>query len=229
MTVLRAILVFLYTGLLYLGLPLIGWGLADWGGFLADGPRRLYALAVAGLGIGAAWQTRHGMEGVRGGKGEAGKLVRKQSLVRHGMTLALFASLVGIPLADQRGLAVLPVGELARWIGAVACALGFGLVYWSGVALGRLYSPEVTIQTDHQLITSGPYQWIRHPRYLGVLFMAAGITLIFRSWIGLGLCPPLLWVLLDRIRDEEAMLEKEFGAAWQAYRARTWRLIPPLY
>jgi protein-S-isoprenylcysteine O-methyltransferase Ste14 len=106
---------------------------------------------------------------------------------------------------------------------------GLLFVFWSGVALGRQYSPEVTIQEDHHLITTGPYRVVRHPRYLGVMLVSTGVSLLFRSWAGLALCAPVLWVLVDRIRDEEAVLEREFGPSWEAYRARSWRLIPYLY
>ncbi len=229
MRALRAGLIFLYTCLLYLGIPLLGWGLGDLRGFFAEGPRLLYSLAVVAFGIGVMWQTRHGMEGVRGGKGQAEKLVRKQSLVRYGMSLLLFASLALLPLADRRGLAVMSVGAPIRWIGAILSAAGLALVFWSGVALGRQYSPEVTIQQDHQLIATGPYRIVRHPRYLGVILMGGGVPLLFRSWIGPVLWLALLIVLVDRIRDEESLLHQEFGPAWEAYEKRSWRLIPYLY
>jgi protein-S-isoprenylcysteine O-methyltransferase Ste14 len=229
MKVLRAILIFINTCLMYLGIPLLGWGLGNLHGFFADGPRFLYALAVAALGIGVVWQTRYGMEGVHGGRGEVEKLVRKQTVVRYVMTLFLFASLASLPFADRRSLGVMPVGAVVRWIGVVLSAGGLLLVFWSGVALGRLYSPEVTIQKGHQLITAGPYRVIRHPRYLGVMLMASGVSLLFRSWVGLALCLPVLWVLIDRIRDEEAVLQQEFGPAWHSYTQRSWRLLPYLY
>jgi protein-S-isoprenylcysteine O-methyltransferase Ste14 len=226
---LRAVSVFLTTGLMYLGLPILGWGLDGLRGFFADGPRLGYALAVAALGIGVAWQTRHGMHGVRGGKGEPGKLVRKQTVVRYALVTFLFAALAFLGFADRRSLAVTAMGEIIRWGGTTVAAAGFGLVFWSGVALGRQYSPEVTIQEDHQLITAGAYRVVRHPRYLGVMLTAVGVSLLFRSWAGLLLCPPLLGVLLDRIKDEEAVMHREFGAAWERYCRQSWRLVPYLY
>jgi protein-S-isoprenylcysteine O-methyltransferase Ste14 len=92
-----------------------------------------------------------------------------------------------------------------------------------------MYSPEVTVQEDHQLVTSGPYRIIRHPRYLGVLLVALGLSLLFRAWIGLGLGLLVLAVLLGRIRDEEALMRQEFGEAWEGYCQRSWRLVPYVY
>jgi protein-S-isoprenylcysteine O-methyltransferase Ste14 len=102
-------------------------------------------------------------------------------------------------------------------------------VYWSGVLLGKQYSQEVTIQKGHELITAGVYRYIRNPRYLGVLLLAFGMSLLFRSWAGLVLTLPLIGVLLFRIRDEESLMHKEFGEQWEAYSKRSWRLIPFLY
>ena len=93
----------------------------------------------------------------------------------------------------------------------------------------RLYSPEVTIQQNHQLITHGPYRHIRHPRYLGVLLLTLGLPLTFRSWVGVLMCPAVVAVILLRIRDEETLMQREFGQEWEAYCERSWLLIPWVY
>jgi protein-S-isoprenylcysteine O-methyltransferase Ste14 len=100
------------------------------------------------------------------------------------------------------------------------------LMFWSVLDLGRQYSPEVTIQKDHQLVTRGLYRLIRHPRYLGLLILILGSALVFRSWIGIAADVILLGTLLWRIRDEEALLRGEFDAEWEAYCRRTKRLLP---
>lgn len=120
-------------------------------------------------------------------------------------------------------------GPLTRWAGLVLFGVGIALVLWSGVVLGRLYSPEVTVQTDYHLITDGPYHYIRHPRYLGGILYAVGFSLAFRSWIGIAACALALGIFLFRIRDEEALMRQEFGPAWETYCRRSWRLIPLVY
>ena len=92
-----------------------------------------------------------------------------------------------------------------------------GLIIWSGLALGRLYSPEVTIQKDHHLVTDGPYRLIRHPRYVGGIIQGIGLSLLFRSWIGLVLTCLFVAIILFRIKDEEALMSKEFGQEWETY------------
>jgi len=141
----------------------------------------------------------------------------------------LFVMSALLSYADRRGLGVLPAGLAGRWIGVFLVALGYGLVFWSGWALGRMYSAEVTIQKDHHLITSGPYGLIRHPQYLGLMLLALGAALLFRSWIGLALSVPFIALLLWRIGDEEMVMHKEFGLAWEAYCRRSRRLIPFVY
>jgi len=70
---------------------------------------------------------------------------------------------------------------------------------------------------------------IRHPSYLGLLVNSLGWVLAFRSGVGLLITALIIPPLLARIRAEERLLRTEFGAEYDAYRARTSRLIPGLY
>ncbi len=226
MKYLRAVAFFLSTLVLYLGLPMFGWGLDDVLGFLSSTARLGYAALVGAFGLAVSWQAVGGTEGIRGGKGETGKLVRRQSIVRVVMVLALYAVLTLLPFGDRRSIGVMSIGQPVIWLSLILSALGFLLVFWSGYALGKQYSPEVTIQAGHRLVTSGPYRLVRHPRYLGIFLLAAGMSLVFRSWIGLAATLLFTAVLLQRIKDEEAMLHTEFGQQWEDYTRKTWRLIP---
>jgi len=181
---------------------------------------------VAIFGVVVGYQAIGGPEGIRGGRGQESKLISRQTAVRMILVAVLYAALILLPFADRRGIAVLADNLVGRWFGLVLVSLGFGLVYWSGWLLGRQYSPEVTIQKGHELITAGVYRRIRHPRYLGVMLLALGMSLLFRSWAGLGLTLPLTGVLLFRMRDEESLMHKEFGQEWEAYCRRSWRLVP---
>jgi len=62
-----------------------------------------------------------------------------------------------------------------------------------------------------------------------IIIFAAGIALTFRSWLALVLDGGILLVLLWRIRDEEVLMCQEFGAEWDLYSRKTWRLVPFLY
>jgi protein-S-isoprenylcysteine O-methyltransferase Ste14 len=225
----RFIQFFLGTLVIYLVPPLLGWGPDDLSGFFALAPRATYALLIIILGFVAGYQAIGAPEGLRGGTGVEGKLVRRQRIVKVVVILLMYVALVCLPLADRRNSGVMDVNDAVRWVGLIAAALGFALIFWSGIALGRLYSADVTIQQDHRLITTGLYRYIRHPRYLGTLLVAVGLSLLFRSWIGLAASVLFLGVLLFRINDEETLMHAEFGSEWEAYRQRSWRMIPYLY
>lgn len=225
----RAVQFFMGTLLIYLAPPLLGWGLGDLGAFFAVAPRAGYAALVIMLALGVGVQAIAAPEGIKGGSKETGQRVRRQSVVKIGIILMMYGVLALLPFADRRNLAVLEVAQGVRWVGLALVGLGFALVLWSGIALGRFYSADVTLQQGHRLVTTGLYRYLRHPRYLGVLAGALGMALLFRSWLGLGLCLPVLVVLLFRIHDEEALLRQAFGPEWDAYCQRSWRLIPYLY
>jgi protein-S-isoprenylcysteine O-methyltransferase Ste14 len=79
------------------------------------------------------------------------------------------------------------------------------------------------------LVTSGLYGIIRHPSYLGLFVSVLGWGLAFRSGVGVAIAVLMLLVLLARIKAEERLLSETFGAEYDAYRARTWRLLPYVY
>lgn len=226
MKIARGIGSFLLTLVIYLGLPLVGWGLDDWLGFFSLPQMLGYSITIAAFGMVAGYQMIKRPEGLRGGKGQAEKFVPRQRIVRILVTGILLGGLVFVPFADRRGIGVMAGSPVARWLGLVLATLGMGLIFWSGLALGRLYSPEVTVQKNHRLITDGPYRSIRHPRYLGGMIQGIGLSLLFRSWIGLALTCLFVAIVLFRIKDEEALMSKEFGEEWENYCKKSWRLIP---
>jgi protein-S-isoprenylcysteine O-methyltransferase Ste14 len=120
-------------------------------------------------------------------------------------------------------------GDTLRWLGVVLFTAGSALRLWPVFVLGHRFSGLVAIQPGHTLVTSGVYGLIRHPSYLGLLVGSLGWGLAFRSGVGVLLAALMIPPLLARIRAEERLLRTEFGAEYDAYRARTSRLIPGLY
>lgn len=229
MRILRSLGFFVSTLVVYLGIPLVGWGLGDLRGFFSVGPRKGYALVVLALALAIAWQAFDSPEGIRGGRGREEKLVTRQSIVRVAVILLVYAGLLFVPFADRRDIGMLANSQAVRWIGVGFFGVGIGLVFWSGVALGRLYSGDVTLQENHRLVTSGPYWLVRHPRYAGGILLGFGISLAFNSWIGVVATVVFIGVILFRIRDEENLMREEFGQEWDEYCERTQRLVPFLY
>jgi protein-S-isoprenylcysteine O-methyltransferase Ste14 len=120
-------------------------------------------------------------------------------------------------------------GDTVRWLG-VFLYISFGaLRIWPIFVLGRRFSGLVAIQPGHELVTDGIYRVIRHPSYLGLIVMMFGWALAFRSIVGVVLATLTIPPMLARIRSEEALLHTQFGDDYDAYRRRTWRLIPGIY
>lgn len=229
MKYLRAFEYFLIPVIPLIGLPLLGWGIDDIRGFLSIYPRLGFVFAAAVPGLAEAYYVIKVGERSNLGKGEESKLIRRQSLVLLVGAPLLFGIRFFLPFADRRSIGVMIVGQGFRWLGFVLYAPGFVLTSGARNVLGRMYSAQVTIQESHQLIMTGLYCYIRHPIYLGMICTALGLSFLFRSWIGLVAMIPIVGSLLFRIRDEEAVLHKEFGSEWEAYCKRSWRFIPYLY
>lgn len=120
-------------------------------------------------------------------------------------------------------------GDGVRWAGVFLFAAGGVLRLWPVFVLGRRFSGLVAIQKGHALVTDGLYRTIRNPSYLGLLIGMLGWGLAFRSVPGLVLGALFIPPLIGRMQSEEALLAGHFGAEYEAYRARTWRLIPYVY
>jgi protein-S-isoprenylcysteine O-methyltransferase Ste14 len=120
-------------------------------------------------------------------------------------------------------------GDTVRWIGVALYAAGGLLRLWPVFVLGRRFSGLVAIQPGHELVTDGIYARIRNPSYLGLLVLSLGWALAFRSLIGVLLAALMLVPLVARIRSEEVLLRSQFGARYDDYCRRTWRLLPGIY
>lgn len=122
------------------------------------------------------------------------------------------------------------LGLVPPWVQFAALAvliLGTLLRDWSIVVLGRFFSRVVQIDLGHRLITVGPYRWLRHPAYTGMLAMDAAIALCLGSWAGaLFMMILVLAATAYRIRVEEQALLDRFGEVYRAYARRTWKLFP---
>ena len=110
--------------------------------------------------------------------------------------------------------------------GFVMVVLGLAFSAWARDVLGRNWSGRVIIQDGHQLITAGPYAYVRHPLYTGLMVGMAGMALIVGD-LGsvIGFFFGLTFFLLKASREEQ-ILESEFGVVYASYRERTGSLLP---
>lgn len=110
--------------------------------------------------------------------------------------------------------------HFALMVGSLLYFGGLALVLWGRLELGRMYNVSSSfgaqLYTQHRLVTSGPFAYVRHPMYLGILLTALGGIAVYRTWTFLFLLThfPALRV---RARHEEQALAAAFGAEWAAY------------
>src|SRR5262249_54659966 len=125
--------------------------------------------------------------------------VRERVQGRGGMardrgTRVVIALTLGLAIAvalTGRGDDVLAGGVVVVW-------LGLAIRVWAVATLGRAFRTTVEVDADQPVVDSGPYRWVRHPSYTGLLLITAGAGLASGSWLRLAICivlpaPALLW------------------------------------
>jgi protein-S-isoprenylcysteine O-methyltransferase Ste14 len=150
--------------------------------------------------------------------------LRIMRLATLGVMLALLLTpwlRVG-PLARR----FVPDGRLVIWLGVAVAGVGIALAIWARRHLGQNWSDKVVLKVDHQLIRSGPYRYLRHPIYTGVLFGVGGTAL------AIGECRGILALLLVgtsyliKAKREERILAASFGKAFTEYKRDTGFFLP---
>jgi protein-S-isoprenylcysteine O-methyltransferase Ste14 len=221
----RAITGIVIGSLIFAGLPLLGWGITDVQGFVNHPARFGYILVVVLLQI--VIVIKFPIAENNGGKGT--KTVQRQKLALVLIQVFSIAVIITAPFSDRHDIGVWFGFDAGRYIGLGLFAMGFFAVNWAQASLGKQFSIQVARQIDHQLVTGGPYQYIRHPRYLSIIVFNVGLCLVFHSWLALITLAFLAIVLLWRIHDEEIFMHREFGGEWDTYAGKSWRLIPYIY
>jgi protein-S-isoprenylcysteine O-methyltransferase Ste14 len=117
--------------------------------------------------------------------------------------------------------------ELSVPVGAIIACIGIGLRVRAILELGPDFKTEHGITSPARLRTAGIYGWMRHPSETGLILLAAGVALLLESILAalvvtLGLCPLVVY----RLRDEEAVLHEQCGAAYDHYSRKTPLLFP---
>lgn len=123
-----------------------------------------------------------------------------------------------------------PLPDWARLIGVLVGCSGTALFAWTHLALGKNWSGVLEIAKGHELVTHGPYQFVRHPMYSAFFLMGAGVLLLSANWLvgGLNLVA-VTYMYLMRVGDEESMMIDQFGQSYQRYMSETGRLLPKLW
>jgi protein-S-isoprenylcysteine O-methyltransferase Ste14 len=123
-----------------------------------------------------------------------------------------------------------PLHPIPFFAGAVCLVLGLWLFQRSHADLGTNWSITLVVREKHQLVTHGVYRWVRHPMYLALLIYSAGQALVLPNWlVGPSYGVAMVLIFAFRLGPEEGMMLEEFGKDYEAYTARTKRLIPGVW
>jgi protein-S-isoprenylcysteine O-methyltransferase Ste14 len=119
-----------------------------------------------------------------------------------------------------------PASPELRLAGIALTAAGLALAFWARYHLGRNWSSQITLKEGHTLVCTGPYKYLRHPIYSGILLGLVGTALAagrYRALLGVALAFLGFWW---KARQEDAWLSRAFGEQFERQRQRTGRLLP---
>ena len=123
--------------------------------------------------------------------------------------------------------ASLPLSLWMRWAGVGTVVLGFILLQWAQNTLGKNWSDRPRMLKEQSLITSGPYQFIRHPIYTAfILILGSSLLISSNGMIGLSWIGMTVVEVASRIDFEESLMLEYFGDGYREYMKKTGRLLP---
>jgi protein-S-isoprenylcysteine O-methyltransferase Ste14 len=158
---------------------------------------------------------------------EAAQSESAVSRLSHVVPLLIAAYLlvahVPLPLLNER------FAPLALWLAVLGATLTFaGLAFaiWARFVIAGNWSSYVELKRDHELIIAGPYRWVRHPIYTGLLLAFIGSALAVGEWRGLLAVAIVAASFWRKLKLEEAVMRRQFGETYARYAACVPALIP---
>lgn len=152
------------------------------------------------------------------------------SRVAYGIPVALGAYLMfsdNLPWAPLY-TRVIPKSMVVDALGIFLTTAGIAFAIWARFYIGQNWSGTVTVKVGHALIQAGPYRWVRHPIYSGILLALFGTAVAHREVNGLVAVALFLLGFLIKSRLEEQMMRKTFGDEYVEYSRSTGALVPKL-
>jgi protein-S-isoprenylcysteine O-methyltransferase Ste14 len=149
------------------------------------------------------------------------------------VVVATVAASVGGAFVLARHLHAAAIGDW-RWgflvIGLVLMCAGIALRQWAVALLGPFFTVDVRVQPGQTVVDRGPYRWVRHPSYTGLIAIFVGLGLALDNWAALAVLAVVPTVgLLVRIRFEERALLDGLGEQYRRFAAGRRRLFPGVW
>ncbi|MGA9778439.1 MAG: methyltransferase family protein [Limisphaerales bacterium] len=121
---------------------------------------------------------------------------------------------------------LIPHKDWVLVIGAVICLFGLFVTLWARWTLAGNWSSDVTFKQGHELIKTGPYRFVRHPIYTGLLVMALGTAINagqLRCWLSIVVVGIGFWI---KLKQEERLMLRHFPNEYPAYQKQVKALVP---
>lgn len=157
---------------------------------------------------------------------------------REGISSRLSYSLLTVAAAYMmfadnvpRAWLLIPIVPAAAWVrglGVPITAAGIAFAVWARAYLGGNWSSSVTVKVDHQLVRNGPYRWVRHPIYSGLILGMLGTALARGQVRGLVAVALLYAGFKIKSKIEEQAMISTFGLEYDEYSRTTGAIVPRL-
>jgi protein-S-isoprenylcysteine O-methyltransferase Ste14 len=146
-------------------------------------------------------------------------------LQSFGLLFAMLAAFLLPHLPLFHFLNFAPVNPVVSSLGVILCVAGMAFLVWARQHLGKNWSQTASIKIGHELVTSGPYLWVRHPMYTGGLIACVGSAIVAGDgWVFLLVI--LGAIFLGRVSVEDKLMERQFPVQYPDYKKKTKALIP---
>jgi protein-S-isoprenylcysteine O-methyltransferase Ste14 len=210
---------------IFLLLPLTAWGFDDLSNFFEHDSRQGYVVMIVFLAVMQILHLR---------KYKEVPMYPDMGVERENTSLQLLriiplAVILVAPYCDRHNLSVMEVAPWVRNCGLALFALGMIILHEAESAVGRPFCIQNTIQKEYRFDTNGIYRYLRRPMDLGAIMVTLGMSLAFRSWLGLALTGGFVLVFVNCIHREERIIHERRPDDWECYSEHTWRLIPYIY
>jgi protein-S-isoprenylcysteine O-methyltransferase Ste14 len=149
-------------------------------------------------------------------------------LVYRGIVFVGFLLLFGIYSPRHMAMTQLwRLNEAWLWRLDLIVVLGFALTWWARLHMGKMWSANITRKADHQVIDSGPYAWMRHPIYTGIIIAAFATATLFGTALAMAGAIAISFGWYLKARQEEEFLRAELGRdSYDGYADDTAMFIP---
>ena len=173
-----------------------------------------------------AWLIYWFLNALRVRRNERGESAGQRLLTTLVLVVGAYLIFAPVTRLGPLNMRFVPEAFGIRVIALAMIVAGLAITVWARRHIGQFWSARVMLKEGHELIQSGPYARVRHPIYSGIFLAMLGTALFVGEWralLGTAIFFVGHWL---KARREEALLENQFGPAYEEYRRRTGSLLP---